>query len=66
MRPLPDEALVVPHEQVRLDLLHRVERDADDDQERSCRRSTNGSVEPIQEHVGQHRDRARNDARPAA
>src|SRR3954452_9177921 len=31
-----EEALVVPHHQLRLELLHRVQRDADDDEDRGA------------------------------
>src|SRR3954471_18226016 len=34
--PLLQEALVVAHHQLRLELFHRVERDADDDQDRGA------------------------------
>ena len=53
---LLEEALVVPHDQVRLELAHRVERDADRDQQRGAAEEE-GDVELALHDVGHDRDR---------
>src|SRR5437016_5079592 len=53
-RPSPDEALVAPHEELRLELLHRLDDHADHDEDAR-------SAEPQGLHAGQVTDEGRHD-----
>src|SRR6266542_7119144 len=53
-RPSPDEALVAPHEELRLQLLHRLHDHADDDEDAR-------TAEPQRLHTGEVTDERRHD-----
>src|SRR5206468_1342157 len=53
---LPEKTFVIAHHQLRFELLHRVERHADDDQDRGATEEEVGAG-LVDEHRGQRRDR---------
>src|SRR5437764_12549959 len=58
---LPEEALVVPHQQLRLQLLHRLERDTDRDEDRRPPERELLDVPCVQHDVRDQRDRREED-----
>src|SRR6266480_3487087 len=48
---LPEEAFVMAHDHLRLHLSHRLERHADDDQDRGAAESTVGRLVEVESHV---------------